>query len=70
MCCQISDVAITSSSFRRLVMPLSVVSFFFNVIIIAITVNVVAGVLKYYVGVGGRCEFAAGRDGDVVVRGQ
>jgi len=45
MCCQTSDVAITSSSFRRLVMVHSIVSFFFNVIIIAITVNVVAGVL-------------------------
>lgn len=45
MCCQTSDVAISSSSFRRLVMLHSVVSFFFNVIIIAITVNVVAGVL-------------------------
>ena len=45
MCCQTSDVVITSSSFRRLVMLHSVVSFFFNVIIIAITVNVVAGVL-------------------------
>lgn len=30
---------------RRLVMLQSLVSFFFNVIIIAITVNVVAGVL-------------------------
>ena len=45
MCCQTSDVAITSSSFRRLVMLHSVISFFFNVIIIAITVNVVAGVV-------------------------
>jgi len=45
MCCQTSDVAITSSSFRRLVMLHSIVSFFFNVIIIAITVSVVAGVL-------------------------
>ena len=45
MCCQTSDVVITSSTFRRLVMLHSVVSFFFNVIIIAITVNVVAGVL-------------------------
>ena len=45
MCCQTSDVAITSSSFRRLVMLHSVVSFFFNVIIIAITVSVVAGIL-------------------------
>ena len=45
MCCQTSDVAVSSSSMRRLVMLHSVVSFFFNVIIIAITVNVVAGVL-------------------------
>lgn len=45
MCCQTSDVAITSSHCRRLVMLHSMVSFFFNVIIIAITVNVVAGVL-------------------------
>jgi len=45
MCCQTSDVAITSSPFRRVVILHSVVSFFFNVIIIAITVNVVAGVL-------------------------
>ena len=45
MCCQTSDVAVTSSSLRRLVMLHSVVSFFFNVIIIAITVNVVASVL-------------------------
>ena len=45
MCCQTSDVAIVSSSMRRLAMLHSIVSFFFNVIIIAITVNVVAGVL-------------------------
>lgn len=45
MCCQTSDVVVLSGSMRRLVMLQSVVSFFFNVIIIAITVNVVAGVL-------------------------
>lgn len=45
MCCQTSDVAITSSAFRRVVMLHSIVAFFFNVIIIAITVSVVAGVL-------------------------
>lgn len=44
MCCQTSDVAVTSGTMRRLVMVHSLVSFFFNVIIIAITVNVVAGV--------------------------
>lgn len=45
MCCQTSDVAVTASGMRRMVMLHSVVAFFFNVIIIAITVNVVAGVL-------------------------
>ena len=45
MTSQTSDVTITASVFRRLVLLHSVVSFFFNVIIIAITVNVVAGVL-------------------------
>ncbi len=39
------QVAVSSSSMPRLVMLHSVVSFFFNVSIIAITVNVVAGVL-------------------------
>ena len=45
MCCQTSDVAVTSTRMRRLVILHSVVSFFFNVIIIAITVSVVAGAL-------------------------
>jgi uncharacterized membrane protein len=45
MCCQTSDVLVSSGRMRRLVMLHSLVSFFFNVIIIAITVNVVAGVL-------------------------
>ncbi len=45
MCCQTSDVAVTSGAMRKLVTLQSLVSFFFNVIIIAITVNVVAGVL-------------------------
>lgn len=45
MCCQTSDVQIKSGEMRRLAMLHSVVAFFFNVIIIAITVNVVAGVL-------------------------
>ena len=44
MCCQTSDVVVTSGAMRRLVMAHGLVSFFFNVIIIAITVNVVAGV--------------------------
>ena len=45
MCCQTSDIAVTSTNMRRLVILHSIVSFFFNVIIIAITVSVVAGVL-------------------------
>ena len=45
MCCQTSDVVVSSSGMRRLVMLHSAMSFFFNVIIIAITVNVVASVL-------------------------
>ncbi len=45
MCFQTSDVTITSGPMRRLATLHSLVSFFFNVIIIAITVNVVAGVL-------------------------
>jgi uncharacterized membrane protein len=45
MCCQTSDVVVTSSDLRRLVLLQSVVSFFFNVIIISISVNVIAGFL-------------------------
>ena len=45
MCCQTSDVAVTSGAMRRLATLHSVVSFFFNVIIIAISVNVAASVL-------------------------
>ena len=45
MCCQTSDVTVSSGAMRKLVMLHCLVAFFFNVIIIAITVNVVAGVL-------------------------
>ena len=45
MTCQTSDVAITTRPMRRLVLLHSVIAFFFNVIILAITVNVVAGLL-------------------------
>lgn len=45
MCCQTSDITVNTSPMRRLVMLHSVVSFFFNIIIIGITVNVVVGVL-------------------------
>jgi uncharacterized membrane protein len=45
MCCQTSDVVVTASGMRRLVLFHSVIAFFFNVIIIAITVSVIAGTL-------------------------
>ncbi|MDE2154868.1 MAG: DUF1345 domain-containing protein [Xanthomonadaceae bacterium] len=40
---QVSDVQITSRYLRRVVLLHSVISFFFNVFIIAITVNILAG---------------------------
>jgi len=40
---QVSDVQITSKYLRRVVLLHSVIAFFFNVFIIAITVNIVAG---------------------------
>lgn len=40
---QVSDVQITSRYLRRVVLMHSVIAFFFNVFIIAITVNIVAG---------------------------
>jgi uncharacterized membrane protein len=39
----VSDVQITSRYLRRVVLLHSVIAFFFNVFIIAITVNIVAG---------------------------
>ncbi len=42
MCCQTSDVAVTAPGMRRIVLLHSSVSFFFNVIIIAISVNIAA----------------------------
>ncbi|MEO7052275.1 MAG: DUF1345 domain-containing protein [Rhodanobacter sp.] len=40
---QVSDVQITSKYLRRVVLLHSVIAFFFNVFIIAVTVNIVAG---------------------------
>lgn len=42
MCFQVSDVQICDQSLRRTVLAQSVIAFFFNVVIVAITVNVVA----------------------------
>jgi uncharacterized membrane protein len=43
MCFQVSDVQITSQTLRRTALLHSVVAFFFNVFIIAISVNIAAG---------------------------
>ncbi|GLQ90156.1 DUF1345 domain-containing protein [Dyella flagellata] len=43
MCFQVSDVQITSHTLRRTALQHSVVAFFFNVFIIAISVNIAAG---------------------------
>lgn len=43
MCFQVSDVQITSCTLRRTALLHSVVAFFFNVFIIAISVNIAAG---------------------------
>jgi uncharacterized membrane protein len=45
MACQTADVQITNGRMRRLALLHSVMSFFFNVGIIAITINVLGGVL-------------------------
>ncbi len=47
MTSQVSDVAITSRSIRRLALIHGVISFVFNTIILASSVNVVAGLLGY-----------------------
>jgi uncharacterized membrane protein len=42
MCFQVSDVQVSCQRMRRTVLAQSVIAFFFNVVIVAITVNVVA----------------------------
>jgi uncharacterized membrane protein len=42
MTSQVSDVAVTSRRLRRLVLLHGVVSFFFNTVVLALTVNVIA----------------------------
>lgn len=46
MTSQVSDVAITSKVIRRLVNMHGVLSFFFNVSVLALTVNMVSGLIK------------------------
>lgn len=42
MTCQVSDVSVSSHGMRRLTLAHSVVSFFFNTMVIALTVNLIA----------------------------
>jgi uncharacterized membrane protein len=43
---QVSDVAVTQKSIRRLVVAHGVLSFFFTTAFIAMTVNIAAGVIQ------------------------
>jgi uncharacterized membrane protein len=45
MTSQVSDVAITSRSIRRIASVHGVLSFFYNVSVLALTVNIVSNVL-------------------------
>ena len=42
---QVSDVQIEDHSLRRLVLAHSVLAFFFNVVVLAFTINIVAGLI-------------------------
>jgi uncharacterized membrane protein len=46
MTSQVSDVEVVSRSMRRLVLGHSVLSFFFNTVILAMSINIIAGVFK------------------------
>jgi uncharacterized membrane protein len=43
---QVSDVTITAKTVRRFVLLHSLISFVFNTIIVALTVNIIAGIIK------------------------
>ncbi len=45
MTCQVSDVQVTSRSMRRLALMHGVLTFFFNTVILALSINIVAGLL-------------------------
>ncbi|GAB1540216.1 DUF1345 domain-containing protein [Scytonema sp. NUACC21] len=45
MTCQVSDVAVRSSSMRRLTLAHSILTFFFNTIILALSINIIAGLI-------------------------
>jgi uncharacterized membrane protein len=46
MTCQVSDVAITSKVIRRVVTIHGVLSFFFNLAILALTINMISNLVK------------------------
>ena len=46
MTAQVSDVQVTSREMRRLTMVHSVLSFAFNMLVLALSINVVAGALS------------------------
>jgi uncharacterized membrane protein len=46
MCFQVSDVAVTNSAIRRWVLAHAVLSFAYNTVIVALTINVLAGFLR------------------------
>jgi uncharacterized membrane protein len=45
MTCQVSDVQVTTQSWRRLVLVHGLVSFLFNTVVLALSINLVAGLL-------------------------
>ena len=45
MTCQVSDVQVTGRGVRRMALAHGVVSFFFNTIILALTINIIAGMI-------------------------
>ncbi len=45
MACQVSDVQVISRSMRRLALVHSVLTFFFNTIILALSINIIAGLI-------------------------
>jgi uncharacterized membrane protein len=46
MTSQVSDVAITSQSLRRLALAHGILSFFFNTAIVAMSINIIAGLIQ------------------------
>ncbi|PPS43457.1 DUF1345 domain-containing protein [Chroococcidiopsis sp. TS-821] len=45
MTCQVSDVQITSRIMRRLTLVHSIITFFFNTVILALSINIIAGLI-------------------------